>query len=75
MYRATREQVRRRRQAILVRLNEAIRTSFAAPGMRDKMGAIALSPVGSSIEAFSAFLKNETAKYARAVKAAQIEPQ
>jgi tripartite-type tricarboxylate transporter receptor subunit TctC len=44
-------------------------------GVRDKFASDGFDPVGSSPEEFSAFLREEIPKWAKAVKAAGIKPQ
>ena len=45
------------------------------PDTEERFAALNLEPVGSTPQAFAAFLKDHLEKYARIAKAARIEPQ
>ena len=54
--------------AILDRMNKEVVTIIATPEVRKRLFDLSLSPVGSSREHFTAYLKSELAKWAHAVK-------
>ena len=62
-------------QLIVDRLSEAIRVIVNMPDTRERFAALNLEPVGSTPQAFAAFLKEDLQKYARIAKAAGIDPQ
>lgn len=55
---------------IVDKINREVRTALQAPDIRQRLAAEGSEPVGSSPEEFGAFLKAETTKWAKAVKAA-----
>ena len=57
---------------IIARLNAEIAAALADPEVREKILAIGIDPVASTPEEFGAFMRAETAKWARVVKDANI---
>ena len=53
---------------IVAKLNGAIVKGIQSPGVRDKLGALGVEPVGNSVEAFAAFVRAEVPKWAKVVK-------
>jgi tripartite-type tricarboxylate transporter receptor subunit TctC len=62
-------------QTIVARLSDAVKRVVAMPDTRERFAGLNLEPVGSSPQAFAAFLKEDLQRYARIAKAAGIEPQ
>jgi tripartite-type tricarboxylate transporter receptor subunit TctC len=61
--------------AVVARLEGAVVKALAAPAIRARMLAQGVEPVGSSQQAFRAFLKAELVKWGRVVKAAGIKAE
>ena len=59
-------------RAIVDQLNAAIAQALRAPDITERFAAIGMEAVGGSPEEFGAFLRAETAKWARVIKAANI---
>jgi tripartite-type tricarboxylate transporter receptor subunit TctC len=62
-------------QVILARLHKETVAILRTPEIRERLAADSAEIVASSPEEFAAFLKAETVKWARVVKAAGIEPE
>jgi tripartite-type tricarboxylate transporter receptor subunit TctC len=60
---------------IVAKLNAEIVKILAAPETREKLSSDGAEPVGSTPEQFAAFIKSETEKWGRVVKAAGIQPE
>ena len=60
---------------IVARLQSELAAGLRDPELRDKLVADGLTIVAGTPDQFAAFLKSETAKYARIVQAAGIKPQ
>lgn len=60
---------------IVERLNAAVKKVVATAYIRERFAQLNLEPVGSTPEAFAAFLKTDLEKYAKIARAAKIEPQ
>ena len=58
--------------AVIAKLNDAVVKALADPGVREKLTAQAVEPVGSTPAEFAAFIKAETAKWAIAVRGANL---
>lgn len=56
-------------QPIVAKLHDAIVKALNTPDIREKLVAQAAEPVGSSPQEFAAFMRTETEKWARAVRA------
>jgi len=54
---------------IVERLHAEFTRALAAPDARERMLNLGAEPVGSTPEAFAAYIRGETAKYARVIKA------
>jgi tripartite-type tricarboxylate transporter receptor subunit TctC len=50
---------------LLAKLNEAVNTALAAPGLKEKYAANGVETVGGTPEQFGAFIKREVEKYER----------
>ncbi len=61
--------------AIIARLQAATAQSLGEQAVRDRMAALGAEPVGSTPEAFAAFVARGREDAARLVRAARIEPQ
>jgi tripartite-type tricarboxylate transporter receptor subunit TctC len=55
-------------RAIVARLNAAVNAAIATPNFKEKYGAIGNEPLGGTAEEFAAFIKQESAKWARVIK-------
>jgi tripartite-type tricarboxylate transporter receptor subunit TctC len=53
---------------VLVKLNRDLREVLQSPEMKQRLGTLGIEPTGSSPEEFAAFLKSETARWAKVVK-------
>ena len=60
---------------VIARLHGEIVKIMAIPDIRDKLIAQGTDPVGSTPEEFGAFMKAESAKWGRVIKAANIRPE
>ena len=56
-------------------LNTHIQAALQAPGMRERMANIDAAPAGNSAETFTQFVRDDIARWAKVVKAANIAPQ
>jgi tripartite-type tricarboxylate transporter receptor subunit TctC len=56
-------------RAIVERLNADLRKALQAPEVRTRLAGDGADPVGSSPEAFSAYIKVELARWGKVVKA------
>ena len=61
--------------AIVSRLGQEIGRALRMPDVRERLLVQGLEPVGNSPEEYSAYLKSEMAKWARAVKASGAKPE
>jgi tripartite-type tricarboxylate transporter receptor subunit TctC len=55
-------------KAIVNRLNAEINKGLQSPGLKERYAAIDAEPVGGTIEAFAAFVKSESVKWADVVR-------
>jgi tripartite-type tricarboxylate transporter receptor subunit TctC len=55
-------------EAILDRLNAEVRRVIARPEVRERLAALSFLPVGDSREQFAAYIREEVARWAKAVK-------
>jgi tripartite-type tricarboxylate transporter receptor subunit TctC len=62
-------------RAIIDRLHQEIVRALRAPDVRDRLIADGTDPIGSTPEEFAQYIKSETDKWARVIKAAGIKPQ
>jgi tripartite-type tricarboxylate transporter receptor subunit TctC len=62
-------------RAIVDRLHQELVKMLRAPEMRDRLIADGTDPVGNTPEEFAAYIKSETDKWTRVIKAAGITPQ
>jgi tripartite-type tricarboxylate transporter receptor subunit TctC len=60
---------------IVQRLQREITKVLQIPDVREKLVAQATDPVGSTPEEFAAFMKTESVKWARVIKAANVKPE
>ena len=54
--------------AILDRLNAEVRRAIAQPEVKERLAALSFLPVGDSREQFAAYIREEVARWAKAVK-------
>lgn len=57
---------------IIARLNQEITKALAAPDLRERLSTAGIDPWPSTAEQFADFIKSETARYARVIKAAGV---
>ncbi|HSN40664.1 MAG TPA: tripartite tricarboxylate transporter substrate binding protein [Burkholderiales bacterium] len=57
---------------IVTRLNQEITKALAAPDLRERLSAAGIDPWPSTAEQFVDFIKSETARYAKVIKAAGV---
>jgi tripartite-type tricarboxylate transporter receptor subunit TctC len=62
-------------RGVITRVHQALHQVVNASQMRERYAAIGTDPVTNSPEEFSAFLREETTKWARVAKAAGIKPE
>jgi tripartite-type tricarboxylate transporter receptor subunit TctC len=62
-------------RAIVERLNQEAQRVLAMPDVRKQFAAQELQPLGGSSESFAAFIRQETEKWARVVKVADIKAE
>jgi tripartite-type tricarboxylate transporter receptor subunit TctC len=60
---------------IIVRLNAELAKALAAPEMKERLGAAGIEPMTTTPEQFAAFIKSETARYAKVIKDAGIKAE
>lgn len=60
---------------IYKRISEELTTVLRAPDVRERIVALGATPVASTAEEFAAFLKSETAKWAKVIKEANVRPE
>ena len=60
---------------IIMRLHGAMTSALQAPSIREKMAIDGVQPVGSTPDEFARFLRAETDKWGKVVRAAGIVPQ
>jgi tripartite-type tricarboxylate transporter receptor subunit TctC len=60
-------------RAVLDRLHADIVRALNSPDVRDRMRALGADPVGNTPEQYTAFMKNEIAKWGKVIKAAGIK--
>ena len=57
---------------IVTRLNQEITKALAAPDLRERLAVAGIDPWPSTAEQFADFIKSETARYAKVIKAAGV---
>lgn len=57
---------------IVARLNQEITKALAAPDLRERLSTAGIDPWPSTAEQFAGFIKSETARYAKVIKAAGV---
>jgi tripartite-type tricarboxylate transporter receptor subunit TctC len=60
---------------IIVRLNTELTKTLTLPEMKERLGAAGIEPMTSTPEQFAAFIKSETARYAKVIKDAGIKAE
>jgi tripartite-type tricarboxylate transporter receptor subunit TctC len=60
---------------IISRLNAELTKALSAPDLKERLGAAGIEPVTSTPEQFAAFIRSETARYAKVIKDAGIKPE
>ena len=60
---------------IVARLNMEVDRILKSPDLRERFIADGLEPMGGSSEAFGKFIRSEIAKYAKVIKAANVQKQ
>jgi tripartite-type tricarboxylate transporter receptor subunit TctC len=60
---------------IIDRLNQEITKALRSPEIRDRLIADGTDPAPTTPEEFAAYIKSETEKWTKVIKAAGIKPQ
>ena len=60
---------------IIDRLHQEFTRSLRAPDMKERLTSLGLDAVGSTPEEFAAYIKSETEKWAKVIKAMGIKPE
>ena len=60
-------------RAVVDQLNATIAQSLRAPDVNERFTAIGMEAIGGSVEAFGAFLRDDTARWAKVIRAANIK--
>jgi tripartite-type tricarboxylate transporter receptor subunit TctC len=60
-------------QPLVSRLNAELNKALASPDLREKLLAAGVEPAPSSVEQFASFIRTETARFAKVIKAAGIK--
>lgn len=60
---------------IINKVNEAMRSTLQSPDVKKRLATDGTEPVGSSPEEFARFLRSETEKWGKVVRAAGIQPR
>jgi len=60
-------------RAVIDPLAAAIARSLQAPDVKERFAAIGMEPIGGTPESFGSFLRDETAKWAKVIRAANIK--
>ena len=60
---------------IITRLNAELTKVLTSPDLKERLGASGIEPMTSTPEQFAAFIKSETARYAKVIKDAGIKPE
>ena len=60
---------------LIVRLNAELTKALTAPDLKERLGAAGIEPMTGTPEQFAAFIKSETARYAKVIKDAGIKPE
>ena len=62
-------------KAIVARLNQELNKVVALPATAERFGALGYTLIGGPPEVFSQFIRTETVKWAKVIKAVGIVPQ
>jgi tripartite-type tricarboxylate transporter receptor subunit TctC len=60
---------------IISRLNGELTKALSAPDLKERLAAAGIEPVTGTPEQFAAFIKSETARFAKVIKEAGIKPE
>lgn len=60
---------------VIERLHQEITRSLRAPDMKERLTSLGLNAVGSTPDAFGTYMKSETEKWAKVIKAMGIKPE
>lgn len=60
---------------IIGRLNAEIHKALSAPAMKERLAGLGIEPMTDTPEQFASFIKSETVRYAKVIKAAGIKPE
>jgi tripartite-type tricarboxylate transporter receptor subunit TctC len=60
---------------IIVKLNAELNKALTAPDLKERLVNAGIEPKGSTPEEFAAFIRNETARYAKVIKEAGIKAE
>lgn len=59
-------------RAVIAKVNADVNRALAQPGVRQRLSAISMEPMGGSEEAFAKYFQAEVAKWAKVIRAAKI---
>ena len=59
---------------VVAQLRDGIAAALVLPDIRERFAALGIDPVGSTPEAFGAFIREETAKWGRVIRTAGVRP-
>jgi tripartite-type tricarboxylate transporter receptor subunit TctC len=62
-------------RAIVERLHDAVVKSLAAPDLRERLQGLGAEPVGNTPGEYTAFMREEIAKWGKVIKAAGVKAQ
>ena len=60
---------------IIARLNAELTKALTSPDLKERLAAAGIEPVTGTPEQFAAFIRSETARYAKVIKDAGIKPE
>jgi tripartite-type tricarboxylate transporter receptor subunit TctC len=60
---------------VIDRLHQELTRALRAPDMKERLTSLGLNGVGSTPEEFGAYIKSETEKWAKVIKAMGIKPE
>ena len=60
---------------VIARLNVEINKALAAPDMKERLARMGIEPMTDTPEQFTSFIKSETVRFAKVIKAAGIKPE
>jgi tripartite-type tricarboxylate transporter receptor subunit TctC len=62
-------------KAVIAKLNTELNRVLKLPDVQERMAALGLDPAGGSTEAFAAFVKNDTARWAKVIRETNVRAE